>query len=572
MYKAGLRNFFCRWSWAKTGSVAIPTLVAAVVVGSLLSRSSLAQAQTANKTPAPEAKQNTKTPPPAAANAIPGAGTKVDAAKLSKIIDAEINRQLAADKIQASPKSSDTEFLRRVYLDIVGVIPPAEKVKEFLDSKDPDKRAKVIDELLADPRFGNHLGEMWSGLLMPRMIENRRIDHAPMQKWLSEKFNSNHPLNKTVYELVTAIGEQDSNPAVTYYINNPTVDKMVDNVSRMFMGVQLTCAQCHNHPFTDYKQTEFWGMAAFFMKVQLTTQANAAKKAQPVGVVENTAAPINKAKKGKGALPEGAKIVPAKFLQGEQPKMKTDEPYRPVLGNWITNGSNPFFARAMANRFWHQLFARGLVNPVDNMHDDNGATHPELLAALAEQFTRNDFDTKYLFRAICNSETYQRTSNPFGNNADDKDSYSHRLVRVLSPEQLYDSITEATGAKLNAKANPVAKQKGPALTGRDAFTNFFRIDEGADPLEYQVGIPQALRLMNSPQFSSNSPAVTQAMKEGKTPAEIIEKLFLRTVSRAPTAQEVERFSAHLTKAGDARTGYGDILWALVNSSEFTFNH
>ena len=261
-----------------------------------MSRWTLVQAQEAPaKKAAAEAKQKAKTPQSTAP--IPGAGTKLDHAQLSKIIDEQVNRQLVADKIPVSPKSSDAEFLRRVYLDLVGVIPPADKVKEFLDSKDPAKRAKVIDELLADPRFGTHLGEMWAGMMIPRESGNRRLDHTPLQKWLAEQFNSGTPLNKTVYSLLTSIGEQDKNGAVTYFVGNPTVDKITDNVSRMFLGVQLQCAQCHNHPFTDYKQTEYWGMAAFFMKVKLTQNPQkAAKAGTSVGVFETAAAP--KGKKG----------------------------------------------------------------------------------------------------------------------------------------------------------------------------------------------------------------------------------------------------------------------------------
>ncbi len=160
----------------------------------------------------------------------------------------------------------------------------------------------------------------------------------------------------------------------------------------MFLGVQLQCAQCHNHPFTDWKQTEYWGMAAFFMKTKLTMNPQmAAKKGVPVGITE---AVVKKGGK-KQALPDSAKIVPAKFLQGEAPKLNRVEPYRPVLARWITSPNNPFFARAMVNRFWYDLFGRGIVNPVDDMHQDNPPTHPELLAMLAEQFKSSGFDVKY---------------------------------------------------------------------------------------------------------------------------------------------------------------------------------
>jgi hypothetical protein len=310
-------------------------------------------------------------------------------------------------------------------------------------------------------------------------------------------------------------------------------------------------------------------MAAFFMKVRLTTNPQqAAKKGIAPGIMEATGA--NKGK--KGALPESAKIVPAKFLQADEPKIKDSEPARPVLAQWMTSANNPFFAKAMVNRLWYQMFARGIVNPVDDMHDENAPSHPELLAALTEQFKTNNFDIKYLLRAICNSEAYQRTSRPTGDNAADNVYLSHRMVRVMGPEQLYDSISQVIGDKGSRQARSANITRKLPIGGREAFLNFFRIDEGADPLEYQVGIPQALRLMNSSQLNATNDAVALAMKDAKSPADIIDNLFLRTVSRRATQAETQRFTAYVGQAANAQIAYGDILWALLNSSEFTLNH
>ncbi len=514
-------------------------------------------------------KTKKKTPVAVATRPTPGAGKTLDTAALTKIIDQQINERLAKDNVKTSPQSDDAEFLRRLYLDVVGVIPTPEKVEAFLKSTEPNKRAKVIDELLADPRFGKSLAEVWSGQMIARESNNRFLNHGPLQNWLAEAFNENKPLDKLVYELLTATGSQDENGAVTYFVGNPSVDKMTDNVTKMFLGVQLQCAQCHNHPFTDWKQTEYWGMAAFFMKVRLTaTPQQATKKGGTVGIVES-----NVVKGKKGMLPESAKIVPAKFLQGEQPKLDKSEPARPVLAKWITAPNNPFFARAMVNRVWYQLFGRGLVSPVDDMHEDNPATHPELLDALTAQLKSNGFDLKYLCRAILNSQAYQRTSRPAHGNGDDEELYSHRLVRVLSPEQLFDSLVQVVGFKGGGdpkNRGVVAGKKGPGGP-REQFLAFFRIDEGADPLEYQQGIPQALRLMNSPQLNGAA-AVAQATKEGETPAGIIERLYLMALSRRPSAEEVQRMTQFVSRQSDPRTAYGDMLWALLNCSEFATNH
>jgi len=503
------------------------------------------------------------------ARPTPGAGKKLDAAALAKIIDQEITLRLKEEKIPASARTEDAEFLRRVYLDLVGVIPAPEKVKAFLDSKDADKRAKVVEELLNDPRYGKSMAEVWVNVMVPRESNNRRLDSSPLQKWMAEQFNANKSWDKLVYSLVTASGPQDKNGAITYFVGNPTPDKVTDSVSKLFLGVQLQCAQCHNHPFTGWKQDEYWAMAAFFMKTKMNVNPQqAAKKGVVIEVSED---PNLKFGKKKNQLPESAKFVPAKFLQAEQPKMNPKEPSRPVLATWMTSGKNPFFARAMANKMWHHFFGRGLVNPVDDMHADNPASHPELLNALAEQFTANGFDVKYLIRSIVLSDAYQRTSRPAKGNETDTELFSHAAVRVMTPEQLYDSLAVVVGApkKGGAPKEKVGK-KGPGGP-REQFLNFFRIDEGSDPLEYQAGIPQALRLMNSPQLN-NSAALLEAAGKAGDSAKAIDLLYMATVSRHADADELARLTSYVKKQSTPRSAYSDILWALLNSAEFTTNH
>lgn len=496
-------------------------------------------------------------------------GQKIVADQLTKLIDQEINKRLQAEKVKPAGKCSDEEFIRRVYLDIVGTIPSADKVKAFLDSKEKDKRSKLIDELLADARFGHTIAESWAIMMIPRESNNRALRQQPFEKWLADSFNKGKPLDKIVYDLVTTTGPIDENPAGTYFVANPTVDKITDNVTRMFLGVQLQCAQCHNHPFTDWKQTEYWAMASFFMKTRVQGTAKGAAKGGATPTVSETA----KAAKGKkGGLPESAKIVPAKFLQGEQPRISGVE-MRPTLAKWMTSKDNKFFARAMVNRFWYQAFGRGLVNPVDDMHDDNAATHPELLATLTEQFKLNNFDTKYLVRAICNSDAYQRTSVSKDDAASvDVDLYSRRELRVLNPEQLYDSLATVLGPAARGEAKNKAAKKGGPITPRDNFIAFFRVED-ANPLEYQNGIPQALRLMNSP-FTGKAEAIAAGItKEAKNPTDAIERIYLSALSRRPTAIETQRLAAYVNRPGaTARVAYGDILWALLNSSEFMHNH
>jgi hypothetical protein len=495
---------------------------------------------------------------------IPGAGQKLAALQLATLIDDEIQLRLKQHGLTVSPLADDGEFLRRLYLDLVGVVPTAEETAEFLDDKNPSKRREVIDRLLADPRFGQFHAESLTRLLLPRE-PGRRLNPVPFIDWLAGQLNENVPLDLIAHTILTATGNQAKKPAVLYYSANFTSDRATDNVTRMFLGVQLQCAQCHNHPFTAWKKQEFWAMAQFFSKTRLTGNVGR----QSINEVKPTLK--------KGTPPDPSQNVPAKFLGGSEVKLDEDQPYRPVLAKWITSPTNPYFARAMVNRFWYQLFGRGLVNPVDDMHDNNPPSHPELLSALAEQFRANDHDLRYLLTAICNSAAYQRTSRPTGNNAADKTLYSHRLVRVLTAEQLYESLVSIVGQEMKSRdGKTVLKgKKGPptGMGSREVIISTFRVNEGYDPLDYQYGIPQLLRLMNTSATTATRTAVDGAIKTARNePARIVEQLFLVAVSRRPSAEESSRMRTFLAAAKNQNTAYNDILWALLNSSEFVLNH
>jgi hypothetical protein len=498
--------------------------------------------------------------------------TKLDAPALARHIDQLIEGKLQAEKVQLSPRSDDAEFLRRVYLDLTGHIPTAEQAVAFLDSKDQDKRKKLIDELLASKDFGKHQSDIWQTLMLPRdSLALRLRRYFPnLGKWLEESFNENKPWDKTVRELLTATGPIDKTGPGVYFVGHQSVDKVTDNFTKVFLGVQLQCAQCHNHPFTDWKQTEYWGMAAFFLKVRPDGNAQqAARNGGTISVVEG-----NQIVRGRQRLPESAKILPPKFLQGPEPKVNANDPYRPVLAEWVTDGKNRFFAKALVNRTWAQLFGRGIVNPVDDMHEGNLPSHPELLRDLADQFTASGFDVKHLFRAICNSNAYQRTSKPAGNNKDAApELFARMAVKVMSPEQLFDSLTQVTGQPGAGRPGPGgagAARFGP-LTPRDQFVAFFGIEDGADPTEYQAGIPQVLRLMNGPGF--NNPGAVNRVLGGKSGKEAVEKLYLATLSRRPTSEELTRVSSYVEKnPAETRQALADVLWALLNCSEFALNH
>ena len=507
----------------------------------------------------------------ASADAPPRAdGTALDAAALARRIDAALARKVAADRVAPSPRADDAEFLRRACLDLTGVIPTPERAAAFLDTSAPDKRARLVDELLASPSYGRHMADLWQRLMVPRDSDNRRLQPQPLAKWLEERFNANTPWNLLVRDLLTATGPQDANGAVTYFLANASVDKMTDSVSKLFLGLQLQCAQCHNHPFTRDKQDDYWALAAFFTKVRPDNVKKAAKQGGSPAIAEDG--------RGKARLPESARTVPARFLHGDQPDLKRQEPYRPVLADWMTSPKNPFFARAAVNRFWAQMFGRGLVNPVDDMHEGNAPSHPELLQDLADTFVASNFDLKGLLRALALSEAYNRSSKPAPGATPELQSFAVMAVKSLAPEQLYDSLTQVLGnaARPAAQARKAKQQqmmKGAGAGPREQFIAFFEGDETAKPTDYQAGIPQALRLMNAPQMKASLAVAAAVNRDARTPDLAIEQLYLSSLSRRPTAEEKARLNAFVQKAGGpSRDAYADILWVLLNSSEFALNH
>jgi len=329
-------------------------------------------------------------PPAAPAHPMP-------AAELARRIDSQVTQRLRAANVEPSPPSTDAEFLRRAYLDIAGVIPTAEQAAAFLDDRSQDKRAKLIDHLLGHRGYGRRMADVWTALMYPIDSDNRFVSKAPLHEWLEEKFSADLHWDAMAFELITATGDPEKNPATVYAMSNRGVDKMTDSVGKLFLGVQIQCAQCHNHPFTHWKQAEYWGLAQFFYKVNVSNP-RAAKDGGTVTVSED-----GRINRKINPVPESAKEVAPKLLGADFIKLDNSKPYRPVLANWVCSPSNPFFAKAFVNRLWAQLMGRGFVNPVDDLSVENEPSHPELLTLLAREFADSGFDVKHLVRGICNS-------------------------------------------------------------------------------------------------------------------------------------------------------------------------
>lgn len=493
-------------------------------------------------------------------------------------IDREIDQRLVDSKISSSPQADDAEFLRRACLDVTGRIPTVAATRHFLDSNDPDKRPKLIDDLLASSDFGQHFGTIWKRLIVPRQIGTAKPQVDKVTPWLADEFNRNRGWNEIVYELLTTEANLARDPQACFLAANsesfePKPNLLAASTGRLFLGVQLACAECHNHPFADWKQTEFWGLAAFFGRLQKRSKMDFSLTEAPVEAAAAGSASITiPASGGKGA----GQVIAARLLGEAEPQLSaTAAPLRPVLAAWVTAENNPYFARAAVNRLWAHFFGRGLVEPLDGFQDGYVPSHPRVLDRLTAEFVASGYDVQHIVRCLCNTAAYRRSGRPLPENESDTECLSHMAIKVLSPDALYDSLTialngdpeEATAGK-NGKAAPARFPIG----SRDEFVNFFSgLADDARPGQYAHGIPQLLRLMNAEAFNVGAPLAGALAQADGTPEVKIGLLYLAVLSRRPTADETRLLTDYVARHQGSEQAYAGALWILLNTSEFVLN-
>ena len=486
-----------------------------------------------------------------------------DAAELAGLIDRHVDARLEAEKLLPADPADDAEFLRRVYLDLHGFVPTAGQAAAFLDDSSPGKRARLIDALLASPRYGEYLADQWQGYLISLLADDQRGRADRLRAWLTGQFNTK-TWDRIATDLLTATGKPDQNPAVGYLIEGRlprTVPDLTDLTSRYFLGVRLSCAQCHDHPFVKWTQKDFWGVAAFFAPIQTPGKP---KQVYNVGLKDDPTITLASLKDG---TPDGFLLRPPTFLGGKELDADAGTTSRAAFARWMTAPDNPYFARAMVNRTWWRMFGRGLVNPVDDMHAANAPSHPELLDLLANRFVESGYDLKFLTRAIVSSRAYQRTSRPGDAPPKQAALFGRMSVKVLSAGQLYDSLVAVLGPPTKLRG------EGPKADSRAEFVQFFGDDGDPDPTAYRRGIPHLLRQMNSGQFAGRNVAALagRVVSPGRSPDDVAGELFLTILSRRPTADEVRRVKEHLARS-DAATAGRELAWALLMTSEFSLNH
>jgi hypothetical protein len=492
-----------------------------------------------------------------------------DVEALAAKIDARIAAGWGKDVKPAAP-ADDAEFFRRVHLDLVGRIPSVTEIRDFLDDDRPDKRRLWVERILnADPddrsyrnSYVNHFTNVWRSWLLAQTNQQGQLQQPALAAWLRQRLQANAGYDELVRDLLTQPGGNQGggqgvgSAAVFYQANENKPENLAGSTARLFLGVQLECAQCHDHPFARWTRTQFWEYAAFFTDVTPPQGRQGAPAPAPV--------------RGEIKVPGRDKAVRARFLDGKQPEWKDKAGTRPTLAEWMTAAENPYFASAGVNRLWTHFFGTGLVNPGDSAADDRPASHRELLDELARQFAAHKYDLKFLIRALTASQAYQRTSALSHPSQKDPRLFARMPLRGMSSEQLFDSLAQATEYEEALAGGPQ-----PA---RGLFLARFAAQE--QKTDYQTSILQALYLMNNEfvadrtSLQKNKTLATLAEQRTST-ARKVESLYLVVLSRKPWPQESERFVKYVEKggsAGDPKKALADVFWVLLNSPEFLLNH
>jgi hypothetical protein len=505
---------------------------------------------------------------------------------LRQVIDAEIKKAWQSEKLTPAGRAADSVFVRRAYLDLVGVTPSHEETTAFLKDADPEKRAKLVDKLLADPRYAKQQAHVWDLVLFGRHPQNifDTRKHDQFTKWMAEQFAKNEPYDGIVQKIL--LGEEDgSQMFYVQYKNAP--EEAATAVSRVFLGTQLQCARCHDHPFEHWTQKDFFGLAGFFVRLVVIDKGGAeGKKKFVIGEKSSGdvlfAGSVKELKPGMKGTPVKPKFLGGDFLKEpavpanfKEPivKGKVDLP-RPAfsrkekLVEWMTSKDNPYFARALANRIWGQFMGRGFVNPVDDLSEKNTPTHPALLKAIADGLIEHKFDLKWVIREITNSDAYQIADTGAVLEASPR-YYERARVRPLSAEELMASLGVATGNG----ADWAAKSQGATVEYMLRF--FGEPNDGQG--HFQGSLAEHLFLNNAGQIRELGRArkgnLAESILASKEPWDAkVDRMFLSILSRSPTDAERARFVKHLS--GDAKLApqlVEEAIWVLVSCSEFRFN-
>jgi hypothetical protein len=514
-------------------------------------------------------------------------------AKRNNFIDEHVFNKLAALRIEPSELCSDADFLRRAYLDTIGVLPTPDEARAFLADTSADKRAKLVDRLLARPEFVDH----WA-LFLGDLLQNRKErDHdvrgtkgvRAFHAWIRKQLADNRGWDRIARDVLLAKGKTTDNPAVGYYVvvvgehGDPTRSEVADSVAQAFLGTRIGCARCHNHPLEKYTQDDFYHFAAFFSRVKLERH-DPKKQATTLRILgaEGQDAHLAKEKVGVRQPRTNEFLAPRPLDRSDVGETKPGDDPRVKLVDWITDPKNEYFAGSMVNRVWKHFLGAGLVEPVDDLRPSNPPTNPELFKALVAEFVKSKFDLKHLMKQILNSRTYQLSGSTKPTNATDARFYSHYYARRLPAEVLLDAIASATGVADSFPGYPTGLRAGqlpdPGL--KSYFLSLFgrseRVTACACERSGEVTMPQLLHLQNgqtiTEKIGNGDGRLAKLLRDRKSADAVVEELFLATLSRRPTDKQKAEVKKSLDEGDKPEEVYRDLFWALLNSKEFAFNH
>ena len=502
----------------------------------------------------------------------------------SNFVDRHVFTKLKTIGIPPSPIADDATFLRRVTLDLTGRLPTVAEMKDFLAARDPGKRAAKVDALLDSAEYAEYFANKWSALLRNQRTQPLYARGSYLfWSWIRDAMADNLPFDQFARQVVAASGTLDQHPPVAWYRQVKEAKQQMEDVAQLFLGTRMQCAQCHHHPFEKWSQEDYYGLAAFF--------ANVARK--PAGDRYEELVYHKRGTAQMTNIRTKQPVLPTR-LGAERLELKPEQDPRQALADWMSAKDNPFFAHTLVNRYWKHFFNRGLVEPEDDMRETNPPVNPELLHALAQDFTHHGYDLKRLIRVITTSTTYQLSAVPNEHNAKDRQNFSRYYPKRLTAEVLYDAVNTLVAAE-SQFAGQAPGTRAVALPDNSYnqttyFLTVFGRPDSASACEcertQEASLAQSLHLLNASEIQTQlARADGRAERLAKDPRPDDDKvgdLYHIALSRDPNAQELKLALGHLGrktegKEGDARLAsrreaFEDILWALLNTKEFLFNH
>jgi hypothetical protein len=495
---------------------------------------------------------------------------------IDKALDAKLQRL----KIQPSDLVDDAGFLRRVSLDLAGHLPAPPEVRAFVADAFRTKRSAAIDKLISSPAYVDHWTLKWGDLLQNNRKYLGEKGAYEFREWIRESLAQGKPYDRMVREMLTARGSSYENPAANFYRVTRDPKPTMEKTTQVFLGVRMVCAQCHDHPFERWTQNQYYEMAAFFSAVGLRPGYEVGEE-----ILYDQRQDFDMKHPKDSRVMNPKFIVPATWSAEAAPGLAvpTDQRRRMVYAEWLTAKDNPFFAKSTVNRVWSYFFGRGIIDPVDDIRASNPPANPALLDALAKDFVAHDFDLRYLMRTIANSRAYQTSIATNEWNAQDTENFSHAVPRRLSAEELMDALAQATGVRpVFAEAPPdtLAEQITDPHIGKDGFLDLFGRPSRESSCECErrsdLSLPQALNLVNgrtiSDAVADANGRIAKSILGGRPDRELVEELYLASLSRPPTAAELEKGLKYLETTTGRAARAQDLLWALVNSKAFLYNY